>query len=56
MFLHGLKTVKNLLLFHILKIKMKTLKKINEIIKNLNPKINKGEYVFCSVNNLDNIN
>ena len=52
MFLHGLKTVKNLLLFHILKIKMKTLKKINEIIKNLNPKLNKGEYVFCSVNNL----
>ena len=34
---------------------MKTLKKINEIIKN-NPKLNKGEYVFCSVNNLDNIN
>ena len=30
---------------------MKTLKKINEIIKNLNPKLNKGEYVFCSVNN-----
>ena len=56
MFLHGLKTVKNLLLFHILKIKMKTLKKINEIIKNLNPKLNKGEYVFCSVNNLDQIN
>ena len=35
---------------------MKTLKKINEIIKNLNPKLNRGEYVFCSVNNLDNIN
>lgn len=56
MFHPGQKTVKNLLLFLILKIKMKTIKNINEIIKKLNPKLNKGEYVFCSVNNLKKFN
>ena len=35
---------------------MKTLKKINEIIKNLNPKLNKGEYVFCSIKDINDIN
>ncbi len=51
----GQKTAKSLLLFLILKIDMKTIKNINELIKKLSPKLNKGEYVFCSVNNLKNL-
>ena len=52
----GQKTAKSLLLFLILKIDMKTIKNINELIKKLSPKLNKGEYVFCSVNNLKKFN
>jgi len=57
MSLLGQKTAKNLLLFLTLKIKyMTNIKNINILIKNLNPKLNKGEYVFCSIDNLKNIN
>jgi uncharacterized protein len=31
-------------------------KNLETLLKSMKPKLNKGEYVFCSVQNLDNIN